>query len=34
MALAEIANAEDLAAWMKRMETLPGYAKAYPPHWK
>ena len=23
-----------LAAWMKRMEALPGYAKAYPPHWK
>jgi hypothetical protein len=23
-----------LAAWTKRMEVLPGYAKAYPPHWK
>jgi glutathione S-transferase len=23
-----------LAAWAKRMEALPGYAKVYPPHWK
>jgi glutathione S-transferase len=23
-----------LAAWTKRIEALPGYAKVYPPHWK
>jgi len=23
-----------LAAWMKRIEALPYYAKTYPPHWK
>jgi glutathione S-transferase len=23
-----------LADWTKRMEALPGYAKAYPPHWR
>lgn len=24
----------DLAAWMKRVEALPGFDKAYPPHWR
>ncbi len=24
----------NLAAWGSRIETLPGYDKAYPPHWK
>ena len=23
-----------LAAWQVRMEELPGYDQAYPPHWK
>lgn len=23
-----------LAAWMERVEALPGYEKAYPPHWR
>lgn len=23
-----------LAAWAKRIEALPGYARCYPPHWK
>ncbi len=23
-----------IAAWLKRMETLPAYDKAYPPHWR
>jgi hypothetical protein len=23
-----------VAAWMKRVEALPSYAKTYPPHWK
>ena len=23
-----------LAAWMSRIEALPGYDKTYPPHWK
>ena len=23
-----------LAAWMKRIEALPGYERTYPPHWK
>jgi hypothetical protein len=22
-----------LAAWVKRVESMPGYAKTYPPHW-
>jgi len=24
----------NLAAWRARMESLPGYENAYPPHWK
>jgi glutathione S-transferase len=23
-----------LAAWMARMEALPGYQRTYPPHWR
>jgi glutathione S-transferase len=23
-----------LAAWVKRIETIPGYERTYPPHWK
>jgi glutathione S-transferase len=23
-----------IEAWMKRVESLPGYARTYPPHWK
>jgi glutathione S-transferase len=23
-----------IAAWIKRVESLPGYEKTYPPHWK
>ena len=24
----------DIAAWMQRVEQLPGYEKTYPPHWR
>jgi glutathione S-transferase len=24
----------NLAIWMSRIESLPGYDNAYPPHWK
>jgi glutathione S-transferase len=27
-------NYPGVAAWLKRMETLPGYDRAYPPHWR
>jgi glutathione S-transferase len=27
-------NYPHLAAWAKRIETIPGYEKTYPPHWK
>jgi glutathione S-transferase len=23
-----------IAAWMQRVEQLPGYEKTYPPHWR
>jgi glutathione S-transferase len=23
-----------LAAWLERMEALPGYDRTYPPHWR
>jgi hypothetical protein len=23
-----------LAAWVKRIEALPGYERTYPPHWR
>lgn len=28
------ANFPAIAAWIKRVEALPGYEKTYPPHWK
>lgn len=28
------ANYPAIAAWMKRIESLPGYDRAYPPHWR
>jgi glutathione S-transferase len=28
------ANYPAIAAWTKRVETLPGYDKTYPPHWR
>lgn len=27
-------NYPGIDAWLKRMETLPGYDRAYPPHWR
>ncbi len=24
----------NIAGWLKRMETIPGYDNAYPPHWR
>jgi glutathione S-transferase len=27
-------NYPGIAAWLKRMESLPGYDRAYPPHWR
>ncbi|MBL8264889.1 glutathione S-transferase family protein, partial [Steroidobacter sp.] len=27
-------NFPAIAAWIKRVEALPGYDKTYPPHWK
>ncbi|MBI3058200.1 MAG: glutathione S-transferase C-terminal domain-containing protein [Deltaproteobacteria bacterium] len=24
----------NIAAWVKRVEAIPGYEKTYPPHWK
>ena len=27
-------NYPAIAAWIKRIETLPGYERTYPPHWK
>lgn len=27
-------NYPNLAAWVKRVEAIPGYEKTYPPHWK
>jgi glutathione S-transferase len=28
------ANYPTIAAWIKRVEALPGYERTYPPHWK
>jgi glutathione S-transferase len=28
------ANFPAIAAWIARVETLPGYEKTYPPHWR
>jgi glutathione S-transferase len=28
------ANFQAIAAWIKRVEVLPGYERTYPPHWK
>ncbi len=28
------ASFPNLAAWMKRIEALPGYERTYPPHWR
>ncbi len=28
------ANFPAIAAWLKRVETIPGYEKTYPPHWR
>jgi glutathione S-transferase len=28
------ANFPAIDAWLKRVETMPGYEKTYPPHWK
>jgi glutathione S-transferase len=28
------ANYPALGRWLKRVESLPGYAKTFPPHWR
>jgi glutathione S-transferase len=28
------ANFPAIAAWLKRVETIPGYERTYPPHWR
>jgi glutathione S-transferase len=28
------ANYPALARWLKRVESLPGYDKTFPPHWR
>jgi glutathione S-transferase len=28
------ANFPAIAAWVKRVEAIPGYERTYPPHWK
>ena len=28
------ANYPAIAAWIKRVEALPGYERTYPPHWR
>ena len=27
-------NYPALARWIQRIESLPGYARTYPPHWR
>jgi glutathione S-transferase len=28
------ANFPSIAAWVRRVENLPGYDRSYPPHWR
>ena len=28
------ANFPAISAWLKRVESMPGYEKTYPPHWR